>query len=135
MENALQEPKVICLQDNKFEQEIVPGVALIKHTFGNHLSVALFKIVKGQGSRFPKQLHKHGEEIGIQLKGSSRVFACGKEYVINEGEVIIIPADCENAGIFGDEECLLLAIATPPRNDYGTSDWSSVGEPQLVIQR
>jgi len=123
MEKAMEEPKVISLTDEKFDKEVVPGVAFMKHTFGNELSVALFKIAKGQGANFPKHYHKHGEEVGIQLKGSAKVFACGKEYLINEGEAIIIPADCEHAGIFGEEEGLLLAIATPPRKDYGPADW------------
>lgn len=123
MKQELKEPKVISLNDNDFSKEVVPGVAYMKHTFGNNLSVALFKIEKGQGGKFPKNYHKHGEEIGIQLKGSARVFACGKEYLVKEGEAIIIPADLEHAGIFGDEEGLLLAIATPPREDYGPEDW------------
>ncbi len=123
MERPFKEPKVISFTDDKFEREIIPGVAHMKHIFGNSLSVALFKIAKGQGGKFPKQFHSHGEEIGIQLKGSAKVFACGKEYIINEGEAIIIPADVEHAGIFGEEEGLLLAIATPRREDYGSENW------------
>lgn len=119
----MDEPKVISLEDGNFEKEVVPGVAFMKHTFGNDLSVALFKIAKGQGAKFPMHYHKHGEEIGIQLKGSAKVYSGGKEYLINEGEAIIIPANCEHAGIFGEEEGLLLAIATPPRKDYGPPDW------------
>lgn len=123
MKEPMKEPRVISLTDDDFKKEIVPGVAHMKHLFGNSLSVALFKIARGKGSQFPKHYHKHEEEIGIQLKGSSKVFACGKEYVIHEGEAIIIPAGVEHAGIFGDEECWLLAIATPPREDYGPEDW------------
>lgn len=123
MDKVMAEPRVISLTEDKFEKEIVPGVAHMKHLFGNNMSVALFKIARGQGSKFPNHFHKHGEEIGIQLKGSARVFACGKEYVINEGEAIIIPEGVEHAGIFGDEECWLLAIAVPPREDYGPENW------------
>jgi quercetin dioxygenase-like cupin family protein len=123
MESALKEPKIINFTEDKFDREIVPGVAFMKHTFGNQLSIALFKIEKGKGGDFPRHSHKHGEEVGIQLKGSARVFACGKEYVVNEGEAIIIPADLEHAGIFGEEEGWLLAIATPPREDYGPENW------------
>lgn len=119
----MKEPRVIDLNDSDFKRELISGVAYMKHIFGNSLSIALFKIPKGKGSQFPRHYHKHGEEIGVMLKGSSRVFACGKEYIVNEGEAIIIPADVEHAGIFGDEECLLLAIATPPRYDYGPESW------------
>jgi quercetin dioxygenase-like cupin family protein len=123
MRQPLEEPRVISFTEGDFKKEVVPGVAYMKHTFGNNLSVALFKIVKGKGSQFPLHYHRHGEEVGIQLKGSARVFACGKEYTVNEGEAIIIPAGVEHAGIFGDEEGLLLTIATPPREDYGPEDW------------
>ncbi|HEY6330783.1 MAG TPA: cupin domain-containing protein [Blastocatellia bacterium] len=123
MADILTEPKVINFTEDKFDREIVPGVAFMKHTFGNQLSIALFKIEKGKGGEFPRHYHKHGEEVGIQLKGSAKVFARGKEYVINEGEAIIIPADLEHAGIFGEEEGWLLAIATPPREDYGPPTW------------
>jgi quercetin dioxygenase-like cupin family protein len=123
MDKPLQEPKVINFTNDEFSKEVVPGVAVMKHTFGNELSVALFRIEKGKGGEFPKVYHKHGEEVGIQLKGSARVFACGKEYLINEGEAIIIPGGLEHAGIFGEEEGLLLAICTPPRKDYGPPDW------------
>jgi quercetin dioxygenase-like cupin family protein len=88
--------------------------------------VALFKIAKGQGAKFPKTFHAHGEEIGIQLKGSAKVWACGKEYTIREGEAIVIPGGLQHAGIFGEEEGLLLAIATPRREDYGGPTWKPI---------
>jgi len=119
----MNEPRVLDLSQDEFPKEVVPGVAFMKHMFGKHMSVALFKIPAGQGSKFPLHYHKHGEEIGIMLKGSSRLFACGKEYVIREGQAIVVPAGLEHAGNFGDEECWLLAVATPPREDYGPEDW------------
>jgi quercetin dioxygenase-like cupin family protein len=134
MEKEFTEPRVISLKDDDFEREIVPGVAYMKHMFGNELSIALFKIVKGQGTKFPKVYHKHGEEIGIQLKGSAKVWACGKEYTIHEGEAIVIPADVDHAGIFGEEDGLLLAIATPPRKDYGSGNWKPVSEGEKVSE-
>jgi quercetin dioxygenase-like cupin family protein len=123
MKNELKEPQVLNLREDEFPKEVVPGVAYMKHMFGNQLSVALFKIPAGKGAQFPMHYHKHGEEVSVQLKGTAHLFACGKEYVIREGEAIVIPADLEHAGIFSDEECWLLAIATPPREDYGPEDW------------
>ena len=61
MKESLREPKVISLKDENFSKEVVPGVALMKHTFGNNLSIALFKIEKGQGGKFPANLHAHGD--------------------------------------------------------------------------
>lgn len=123
MPEELKEPRVLDLKKDDFGKEVVPGVAYMKHMFGNQLSVALFKIPAGKGGQFPMHYHKHGEEVGIQLKGTARLFACGKEYVVHEGEAIVVPAGVEHAGIFGEEECWLLAIAAPPREDYGAQDW------------
>jgi quercetin dioxygenase-like cupin family protein len=133
MEREFNEPVVISFTNDDFERELIPGVAFMKHLFGNEMSFALFKIAKGQGGKFPKAFHKHGEEIGIQLKGSAKVWACGKEYTIHEGEAIVIPADVEHAGIFGEEDGLLLAIATPQRRDYGPANWKPVSEGEKVI--
>ena len=124
MREELKEPKIIRFDDDNFSREVVPGVAHMKHVFGNDASVALFRIVKGKGSTFPNVPHSHGEEIAIQLKGTSTLYANGKEYTIHEGEIIIVPAGLEHSGIFSDdEETLLLAICTPPREDYGEETW------------
>lgn len=37
------------------------------------MSVALFKFMKGAGSEAPADVHRHGEEVGIVLKGTARV--------------------------------------------------------------
>ncbi len=132
MDKEFKEPVVISFTDDRFEKEIVPGVAVMRHAFGNEMSFALFKINKGQGGKFPKVFHQHGEEIGIQLRGSATVWACGKEYTINQGEAIVIPAEVDHAGIFGEEDGLLLAIATPPRKDYGPANWEPASEGNVV---
>ena len=54
MRKPLTEPKIVDFREDKFDREIVPGVAHMKHTFGNNVSVALFKIARGKGSSFPK---------------------------------------------------------------------------------
>lgn len=124
MPKTLTEPMVVNFVRDEFGREIVPGVAQMKHVFGNDMSVALFKIAKGKGSTFPATPHSHGEEVALQLKGSSKLYANGKEYIIKEGELIIVPAGLEHAGIFtDDEESWLLAIATPRREDYGDETW------------
>jgi quercetin dioxygenase-like cupin family protein len=124
MERNLSEPRVVSFRADEFAREIVPGVAHMKHLFGNSTSVALFKIAKGRGTSFPDRPHQHGEEVAIQLRGSSTVTANGKEYTIKEGELIIMPAGLSHSGIFSnDEECWLLAVCTPPREDYGAETW------------
>lgn len=123
MAKAFTEPKILDFTVDEFPKEVVPGIAFMKHMFGRDMSIALFKIPAGQGAKFPMHYHKHGEEVGIQLKGTSRLFANGKEYVIREGQAIVLPPELEHAGIFGEEETWLLTIATPPREDYGPEDW------------
>ena len=124
MQDELTELIVMSFTDDAFSREIVPGVAHMKHTFGNDTSVALFKVAKGRGSSFPNVKHSHGEEVAIQLKGTSMLYANGKEYVTREGELMIVPGGLEHSGIFSDdEESLLLVIATPPREDYGNPTW------------
>jgi quercetin dioxygenase-like cupin family protein len=123
MAKTFTEPKILDFTTDDFPKEVVPGIAYMKHMFGRDLSVALFKIPAGQGAKFPRHYHKHGEEIGIQLKGTSHLFANGKEYIVHEGQAIVLPSQLEHAGIFGEEEVWLLAIATPPREDYGPEDW------------
>lgn len=123
MSKQLKEPRILDLKADSFPKEVVPGVAYMKHMFGGNMSVALFKIPAGKGAEFPLHYHKHGEEVGIQLKGSSRLYAGGKEYTIHEGQAVVVPAELEHAGNFGEEESWLLAIATPPREDYGPEDW------------
>jgi quercetin dioxygenase-like cupin family protein len=118
------EPRVVSFVVDEFERELVPGVAHMKHLFGNDTSVALFKIAKGSGTRFPATAHAHGEEIALQLKGSSWVEAAGKRYTIRQGELIVMPAGLAHSGVFtDDEESWLLAICTPPREDYGPQTW------------
>lgn len=124
MRKPLTEPKIVNFQDNEFSRELIPGVAHMKHTFGNNMSVALFKVAKGKGSAFPNIPHRHGEEVALQIRGSSKVFVDGKEYIINQGEMIIMPEGLEHSGIFtDDDESWLIAIATPPRDDYGDENW------------
>lgn len=130
MRQKLTEPKIVNFTEDRFDRELVPGVAHMKHTFGNNVSVALFKVAKGKGSSFPDKPHAHGEEVALQIKGSSKVFVHGKEYVINQGEMIIMPEGLEHSGIFtDDEESWLVAIATPPRDDYGEANWPEKKQP------
>lgn len=120
----MKEPKVIRLQADGPMKEVLEGSASMKHDLFDKMSIALFKVPKGKGSQIPEHFHRHGEEIGIQLKGTAYVSAGGQEYVVQEGEAIILPAGVEHTGIFSDdEECWLLTIASPPRKDYGTPNW------------
>ncbi len=118
MTEALKEPKIFRVNDEGLK-EVVSGALFMKHMYGDDMSVALFKFLKGKGSEAPAEVHCHGEEIGLVLKGTAKVRGTdGKEYVIKEGDAIIIPAGWEHSGTFDDDEdCLLFCVAFPKRTE------------------
>lgn len=123
MKATLKNPRVFRVNDDNLN-EVVPGALLMKHMFGADMSVALFKFMKGKGSDAPAEVHSHGEEVGLVLKGTARVHGVdGNEYVLKAGDAIIIPAGWEHSGTFDDdEECLIFTVAYPIRPDYGPED-------------
>ncbi len=123
MKSALKKPRVFHVNDENLK-DVVPGALLMKHMFGADMSVALFKFMKGKGSDAPAEVHSHGEEVGLVLKGTARVHGTdGSEYILKAGDAIIIPAGWEHSGSFDDdEECLIFTVAYPIRPDYGPED-------------
>ena len=121
---GLKEPRIFKVNDENLK-EVVPGALYMKHAYGDDMSVAMFKFLKGKGSDAPAETHAHGEEVGIVLKGTTRVYGPdGTEYVAKAGEVIIIPAGWKHSGTFDDDEdCVLLCVAYPKRTeDLGPED-------------
>ncbi len=120
MEKALKEPRIFKVNDENLK-EVIAGALYMKHMYGAEMSVALFKFMRGKGSEAPAEIHKHGEEVGLVLKGTARVYgADGKEYVLKAGDAIIIPEGWEHSGSFDDdEECLIFCVAYPRRLDLG----------------
>ena len=123
MQKPLKQPRVFHV-NNEGLKEVIPGALYMKHMYGADMSVALFKFMKGKGSDAPADVHSHGEEVGIVLKGTARVHGTdGTEYVLREGDAIIIPQGWEHSGSFDDdEECLIFTVAYPIRPDYGPED-------------
>ena len=123
MNKALKQPRIFKV-NNEGLKEVIPGALYMKHMYGADMSVALFKFMKGKGSDAPADVHSHGEEVGIVLKGTARVHGTdGSEYVLREGDAIIIPRGWEHAGSFDDDqECLIFTVAYPVRPDYGPED-------------
>ena len=119
----MDKPRMFNVNTNDVK-EVVPGALFMKHMFGDDMSIALFQFAKGMGSAAPAELHSHGEEIGLVLKGTARVHGTdGSEYVIRAGEGIVIPKGWKHSGSFDDdEECLIFTVAYPKRPDYGPED-------------
>ena len=120
MSEKLESPKVFNLNEEPFS-EVIPSTLFMKHRFGASMSAALFKFAKGMGEQAPAEMHFHGEEVGLVLKGTARVNGKdGTEYVLREGDVIIIPDGWEHSGTFDDdEECWIFCVGCPPRFDLG----------------
>jgi len=119
----MEKPRIFRVYDDDL-REVVPGALFMKHMFGDDMSVALFKFEKGKGGDAPAEVHSHGEEVGLVLKGTARVYDTnGTEYVVKAGEAIIIPKGWEHSGTFDDdEECLIFTVAFPKRPDYGPEE-------------
>lgn len=126
MEKVLKGPRIFKVNDEGLK-EVIPGALYMKHMYGADMSVALFKFMKGKGGQAPAETHKHGEEVGLVLKGAARVYgADGEEYVLKAGDAIIIPAGWEHSGSFDDdEECLIFCVAYPRRLDLGSEGQTS----------
>ena len=100
----------------------IPGTLELSHIFGQNLSLGYFSMDKG--SPYPAP-HSHGEEIGMQLRGHCVLHSLGNDYVMAEGAIIIIPPGVEHSGTmafdgrFGDDDCIMISIQTPPRYAWG----------------
>ncbi|NYE24759.1 cupin domain-containing protein [Pigmentiphaga litoralis] len=111
-------------------KEVVPGGLYMKHLFGKHISVAVVKFVEGAGRDLPAKAHAHGEEASLQVSGGCSVFeglgAPGDlEFVMDEGDALIIPGDVMHYGGNRFEPAgisLRLNVVTPARKEYGPED-------------
>lgn len=75
-------------------------------------------IVLLKGSVVPA--HKHvSEQITFILKGALRFTINGKDTVVKEGEVLVIPSNVEHAAI-AIEDTIDLDCFSPPREDWLT---------------
>jgi quercetin dioxygenase-like cupin family protein len=64
--------------------------------------------------------HKHvSEQMSIMLKGALKFTINGKEMVVKEGEVIVIPPNVEHAAL-AVEDTIDLDCFSPPREDWLT---------------
>lgn len=120
MTRPLDRPKTFHVNDEGLT-EVIRGALYMKHAFGEKMSIALFKFARGKGNEAPAEKHSHGEEVGLVLKGTARIYgADGAEYVLKAGDAIILPAGWEHSGTFDDEEeCLIFCVGSPPRLDLG----------------
>ena len=83
MSETLECPKVFNLNEDAFS-EVIPSTLFMMHRYGASMSASLFKFAKGAGEEAPAEIHSHGEEVGLCLKGTARVTGTdGNEYVLH----------------------------------------------------
>jgi quercetin dioxygenase-like cupin family protein len=109
--------------DPKNYKEVVPGKVYMRHWFGTNTSVAMFRVLPGEGEAPRAALHSHGTELGVQMKGNGTMFdEAGRAYPLREGDVMLVRAGIKHTGEFGKSENMILSIVTPARPEYPAED-------------
>ncbi len=85
------------------------------------------KIVAGQRAMFTQFILKKGahvpahnhesEQISYVIEGKLRLNINGKKYVLEKGELIIIPSNVVHEA-FAEEDTIVIDIFAPPREDW-----------------
>ena len=116
------EVRVLNLDPKNFK-EVVPGKVYMRHWFGTNSSVAMFRVLPGEGEAPRAALHSHGTELGVQMKGNGTMFdEAGHAYPLHEGDVMLVKAGVKHTGEFGKSENVILSIVTPARPEYPAED-------------
>jgi len=96
------------------EREVVPGIFL-RVTWGERLMLAHIRITPR--STMPLHSHPH-EEMEFILNGEFR-FTLGSETVtLKKGDAYLAPPNVPHGGVSGEEGALILAVFSPPREEY-----------------
>lgn len=65
------------------------------------------------GWEFAQHIHEHSEDVIVVLKGRGKIKVEGKEYPIEEGDVIYIPPG-ERHGTIAGTAMVMLSCQAPP---------------------
>jgi len=63
---------------------------------------------------FVQHVHKHSEDVIVVLKGRGEIKVEGKNYPIEEGDVIYVPPGEKHGTIAGDQDMILFSCQAPP---------------------
>ena len=69
------------------------------------------------GQEFTQHVHKYSEDVIVVLKGRGNIKVEGKDYPIEEGDVIYIPPGEKHGTIAGDEPMIAFSCQAPPDPD------------------
>lgn len=69
------------------------------------------------GQEFVQHIHKYSEDVIVILKGRGKIKVEGKDYPIEEGDVIYIPPGEKHGTIAGNEPMIAFSCQAPPDPD------------------
>ncbi len=94
--------------------ERAPGVTIKTLTDGDRMM--LLEVQIAAGAVVAMHTHPH-EQTGRLLSGRLRFEIAGETHDVEPGHAWIIPADVPHEAT-GIEECLVVEVFSPPREDY-----------------
>jgi quercetin dioxygenase-like cupin family protein len=95
------------------ELEIFPGFRG-KMVHGDEMTLAYWDI--DQGCILPEHAHIHEQSINV-LDGTLEINMLGKTYILEKGQVLMIPSNVPHSGK-AITFCRVLDVFTPVREDY-----------------
>ena len=96
------------------EREVAPGVSL-RVAWGERLMIAHCTIQPG--SAMPLHSHPH-EEMELILEGEFRFTLGSETATLKKGDAYLAPPNIEHGGTTGDQGVTILAVFSPPREEY-----------------
>lgn len=94
-------------------RKLTEGVE-IRALSGERMTMAFFHLSPGAG--VPEHSHPH-EQMGIVLKGFMSFVIGGRELVVREGGVYVIPPNIPHGGRCGDTVTEVIEVFSPVRED------------------
>jgi len=68
---------------------------------------------------FQLPLHRHeNEQIMIVIDGAVDFIIDGKQYHVEEGDVVVLPSNTEHGAYVSDRGCRVIDVFSPPRQDF-----------------
>ncbi len=106
-------PQFIVHYEDIPQEELAPGAW--SHLVAGKEAVVSFLTIPAE-TYFP--LHQHvAEQIMVVVEGYIDQIIDGKMYRVNKGDVIVMPSNILHGGYVRDEDCKIIDIFAPARED------------------
>ena len=97
-------------------KHVIDGITR-RHLSGNKTTFAHYHFE--EGAVLPMHQHDH-EQITYIVKGCFKMTVIDKEYVLKEGDMLLIPSNLVH-GAVALEETVVVEAFSPPREDWESS--------------